>query len=64
MKITKSQLKQIIKEELQKTVAEEQAVTETTEEVVEEETVEEEFDAAAKIAQLEEELQALKSNLK
>ena len=69
MKLTRSLLKQIIKEELQKTVAEDETVTENAEDVTEEtaaeeETVEEEFDVAAKIAHLEEELQTLKSHLK
>jgi hypothetical protein len=47
MKLTRSLLKQIIKEEL----------------VTEEEPVEEEVDAAARIAELEEQLNNLKSKL-
>jgi len=71
MKLTKSTLKRIIREELQAnhlTLAETEEVTEDTvteEEVTEEgETVEETVDPAARITKLEEELKALKASLK
>lgn len=63
MKLTKSTLKRIIREELAK-VAEAEDVVEGAETVEEDETVEETTDPVARIAQLEEELKELKESLK
>tara|TARA_R110000824_G_scaffold44620_4_gene129677 strand:+ start:2202 stop:2405 length:204 start_codon:yes stop_codon:yes gene_type:complete len=67
MKLTKSTLKRIIREELQAnhlTLAETEEVTEDTVTEEEDETVEETVDPAARITKLEEELKALKASLK